>query len=75
MPDNICPVPCPIVDKKLEKVWTVMRSKLSLAIFIPTVALILGLGWYMAKDISIIKVSIGKIETQLQLMNGGEGRR
>ena len=74
MPDKICDTPCPIVDKKLGSLWDGLRDKISLKIFIPTIALILGLGWYMATEITAIKVSIGKIETQLSLMNGGKGK-
>ncbi|KKK70743.1 hypothetical protein LCGC14_2920910 [marine sediment metagenome] len=75
MPEKICEVPCPIIDTKLEKVWAGIRGKVHLTIFIPTVMLIIGLGWYMAKEINSINVSIGKIETQLQLMNGKGERR
>ncbi len=75
MPEKICEVPCPIIDTKLEKVWIGIKDKVSLKIFIPTVMLIIGLGWYMAKEINSINVSIGKIEIQLQFMNGkGEGK-
>lgn len=70
-----CEVLCPVVDTKLDSVWAAIRTKISMAIFIPTVILILAIGGYMAKQIGGINVSVAKIETQLQLMNGGGGKR
>ena len=63
MLDKICEVPCKAVSD-------ILQDKVSLKIFIVTVVLILGLGGYMAKQIGEINVSVAKIETQLQMMNG-----
>ena len=68
MLDKICEVPCKAVSD-------ILQDKVSLKIFIVTVVLILSLGGYMAKQIGEINVSVAKIETQLQMMNGGDGRR
>ncbi|KKL79359.1 hypothetical protein LCGC14_2015660 [marine sediment metagenome] len=68
MLDKICEVPCKAVSD-------ILQDKVSLKIFIVTVVLILSLGGYMAKQIGEINVSVAKIETQLQMMNGGDGRK
>ncbi len=68
MTDKICDVPC-------KAAFDILKDKVSLKIFIVTVVLILGLGGYMAKQIGEINVSVAKIETQLQMMNGGDGRK
>ena len=62
--DGECTVPC-------KASFDILKDKVSFKIFIVTIGLILGVGGYMAKQIGDINVSIGKIETQLQMLNGG----
>ncbi|HEA69775.1 hypothetical protein LCGC14_1398500 [marine sediment metagenome] len=86
MPDKICEVQCPVVDKKLELVWGGINERVTLKVFKWVVG---GIGFIaiflmgmifanqssMAKTLSNIQSNQMVIQSELKHLNGKGDRR